>query len=398
VTGKPVEWGGDVWVPAGNRLFRFTVGKTGYTWMPVDPHGGLPIPYNADINQLVPTHDRLVMRIVYDSTRAALLTLDGGGAIGTLKWSDNLDNVSTGSAELYAHPVVPILSYGEPMVCIPRSVTASTATLLDTVIVPNGTRNPRKYPVLQRQQLAQGIALWPFQYGVNRLARKTPTRIGIEVEDVGSGASGLSVDIWIQRDQEHATATQTFGSGPLFGTGTWHPVATVSLDSFGIDPATGCGVTWVELVDANGEYTLAKTRYRVCAIIHGDNTGAKYPELRSLIIERYEWVNKGYLTQFRFRLQVEDQTADGGDRDLFGVYEDEADLAAALADLVALNDHEVIAQFWPPGARDSDVFRGVITKYNSDPQHKSLDGVTFQIVTLSVQHVVPAGRYADILT
>lgn len=292
VTGPPVDWNGEIYVPCGNRLAHIVPGQKGFSWSRIDQFDTMPPPFNGRVVQCHTTPDALYAKVVEESAtscRAALMRLDESGA-----WSCVYVDDST--SLLGRMPMVATIDATNP----PALGMFTDGTHVRLFPAQDAGRNPRTLAITQRPQVAtvRGISAW--ETGVARSNQKQLLRYRIEVEDL----VGLNASVFYQFPTDaYPGAADTFPTGVGAGTGTWHPCGVITAGTQGYSgaiDANGNGWVWIEF-DAATHYGdgvgllplyPSYTAVRWLIQIQGDPTGTHAPLLRKFRFDREEYISK----------------------------------------------------------------------------------------------------------
>lgn len=384
VTGAPVAWNGEVYIPAGNRIAHITPGQRGYDWKQIDALGCMPMPWQGNIIQLLPFPDCLLAQLGGESTTlgGAILRMDVQGAWSTI-YLDKATN--------FYGPLVPIIDtvYGSGV----GVQTTSTLSALTIFPIPASGWNPRFATDSTRRKQRAGPfrAITPWEYGANRTSQKQLARYRAEIND--ANASGLAVKVYYQLDDGDKSA-DTFSTGCAKGTGAWTTAGilyTGSAGNTGTIDSNGNGAVWYEFDGTtsynNGVGTLAKypsyRRIRWMFEINGDTSGTLVPTLIAMAWQRIEYPRKYYLFSIRLRIQMDDSQSGTG------LYHTYADVRNAITTLETLANAKTVFTYVDPYGASHTV---VITKIVENAIVKDDNGTKVATVDLSMQEVNLVGQ------
>jgi hypothetical protein len=310
ITGTPVVWNGEVYIPAGGRIAHIVPNQRGFDWRVPDPNGKMPPRYNAFIIQLQPMTDYLVAYVLdyLSSGMGTILLMDANGVWSCLYQLE---------ASLYRTGIVPVVDGTHPEGIAFFNGTSSILTA-SVLPLPSPGRDPHTLIVGQRKQRAGAARLIsPFFDLEVEGAQKLLQRFAQEVLDA---SSTYPIRAYYQTDFADEGGSDTFTTGCAKGTGTWHKCFYAAANSTAYAGSTdsgGHGQLWYEFDNATNYtgdtigflpiYPLFK-RVRFCLEVNGDTTGNTIPTINSTLFHRVEFVTKAFQRQYVVRLRQGDIT------------------------------------------------------------------------------------------
>lgn len=308
ITGPPVNFNGEVYIPCGNRLAHINPGTKGYDWIKIDQFDVMPPPFNGRIVECVPTPDALYCKVVEDgdfanSVRAAIMRFDAQGT-----WSCVICDQAPDST-IARMPLVRTFDTSNP----PAIGYWVDGTHIRLLPVQDSGRNPRTMTVTSRPQAPQVRGVSPNETGVARSNQKQALRYRIEVEDcVAQGA--VKVYYQFPPIDRVLGAPNTFTTGAAANTGTWHPCGVIHAGIAGYSgqiDSNGNGWVFIEFDGATsypGVGILPLYPHYVgvswCIEINGDPTGAHVPTVRGFRTDREEYISKTKVITARIELSA----------------------------------------------------------------------------------------------
>jgi hypothetical protein len=361
ITGAPVVWNGEVYIPADNRIIHIVPGQRGFDWRMPNPAGTLPPPYSLPIWQLATTSDALFALTAAGNVSApwSILRMDSDG-IWTILHNDQTNAPQT--------PVF-VVQDGTNPTAIGWMNQAGTATLLP---VPVTGRNPRTLAVSQRPQRPGPFrVITPWYDLESETAQKQLERFRTAVV---MASATYPVKVNYQTDYADEQGADTFTTGCAKGTGTWHPcgyLGTSSTAYAGSTDANGNGALWWEFdgttsypnsVGVLPQYPTYK-RVRWCLEINGDPTGTTVPTLLSHAFHRLEYVTKAYERDIAIRLRVAEMQGTSQRGGSVVTYANNAAIKTARDTIRALNSAKTVCTYVDEWGDNHTV---VVTKYQSN--------------------------------
>jgi len=327
VTGPPVNWNEEVYVPCGNRLAHIKPGQGPPDFIKLDQFDTMLPPFNGRIVEAIPTTDALYCRVVEEgaltsSIRAAVVRFDASGA-----WSCVYPDMNATSTLAR----MPLVKTSDPL-NPPGIGMFVDSTHIRLLPAQDSGRNPRTMLVTSRKQrpVVRGVSPWETGQAVSN--QKQVLRARLQVEDCYQ----QSIKLYYQlRSDTWSGAANTFTDGSAANTGAWHLCCVCQAGNWGaygslIDPY-GNGWLWVEFDGMTswpggvGVLPLYpdNTEVRWCIEINGDPTGTYVPMLRGFRTDREEYLSKTKVITARIDLSSTLRRA--------GVWDDE-DSTDALRD------------------------------------------------------------------
>ncbi len=398
ITGAPITWNGEVYIPTPGRLAHITPGQRGYDWKNIDSLATLPPSINTNVLQLIPFPDRLVAHVSdWQSAKSAILSMNTEGA-----WACHA--VFNAVARSPLIPIVDGTTSHHPAVAIMNSSTLAT---MDVYPIPDNTRNPRYMSASLRangsvnttDNGANGRTITPWEYGANRSSQKQLMRFRLEVANLGSVRAG----VYYQIDDDDR-GSDSFTQGCAKGTGTWRQAAQVTANtagSTGTITAAGNGTVWFEFdgttvtswsnpADSTGHSASVTLpaypsfrRIRWLFDSGGDTTGTVFPTIVATAWQRLEYPWKFYLYSIRLRIALNDSLSGSP-----SPYTSYALVKSAVTALETLASAKTVFTYVDVEGNSKKV---VITKIVVNAIAKDNGGLREAAVDLSLQEVAAVG-------
>jgi hypothetical protein len=391
LTGAPVVWNGEVYIPADNRIVHIVPSQRGYDWRTPDPTGVLPGPFNGTIIHLTPSPDALFAVVNGSDTagnvNVAILRMDSNGI-----WSCPF----LGSDHLVGAPI-PLVDGANSFALALLNTAGTTATVLP---LPASGRNPRLRAVSQRAQRAGPFrTITPWFDLESETAQKQLERFRTAVLNA---SATFPIRVSYQTDYADEQSADTFTTGCAKGTGAWHPCGyfaqSVTPGHSGSTDANGNGAVWWEFDGATNypnsvgvlpAYPTFK-RVRWCLEINGDTTGTTVPTLLSHAFHRLEYVTKAYERDITIRIRVGETQGAAQSPVTTVTYPTSASVVAAKNAVKALNSAKAVCTYVDETGTSQVV---TISKYQASLTSIQADGTPGEyVLNLSLMDVPLTGQ------